>query len=163
MPPKYEPPTVLYATEIEGRYPKFKIHKTLGHARAALTYRSRWGYPQGIVYTLNSKNEWVIFEENILDPVCTVCGVGFGANPDWRNVVMVNGKRSKDRTMMHRNCKAEQEGKQWWVFNPTVHTVYGPFEDAGAANRYLTDKPPTWMAMPHAALKNYNGLKKMTA
>jgi len=37
FPAPPEPPK--YATHIEGRYPKFKMHRTLAHARAAIKIR----------------------------------------------------------------------------------------------------------------------------
>lgn len=56
--------TPAYATEYAHRYPRFKVHKTLGHARAARTHRYptrifTWGRYDSEEKALEHARQWI--------------------------------------------------------------------------------------------------------
>jgi hypothetical protein len=167
VPTKYDRPAEVYATDIKGRHPEFKIHKTLGHARAALTHRgNRWGQPHGCIYHLNGKDEWVVFEEYNPDLRCVKCGeiIADSGTVPWRSVVVVNeGTTNRTRKLMHRNCMETLEATQYWIYFPSKHEVVGPFKDEADAvqYRFTNEIVRGVLVIPHSDLKNYNNLKKV--
>lgn len=59
-PPTFSPPTI--ATRVPARTPEWKTHRTMGHARAALSTRRYWSSTDyGEVWT-HTGAEWVLAE-----------------------------------------------------------------------------------------------------
>ena len=73
---KKKPVTPEYATYLPYRNPQFKIHKTIGHARAALSYK--WPVEAGILYVYKN-NEWVELERSDILTNCSLCRISFSA------------------------------------------------------------------------------------
>lgn len=60
----------LWASYIPNRSPKFKVHKTEGHAKNALAYY--WPHREGIMYE-SVDGEWVERDRAVFPTTCVTC------------------------------------------------------------------------------------------
>ena len=75
MPPEYNSIKGVWASEIEDRSPKFKVHNSEALAYAAVHYKL-YSYPRGgDVYRLGSDNTWVLEHSCRPDLTCSICGL----------------------------------------------------------------------------------------
>lgn len=95
-----------YASYVEGRTPKWKMHTALGLAKNAVLM-SIYGTPRGGAVYENVRGDWQLVFQYEQDWDCVICGenIVLGGRRDWR---VANPRANREQCrIVHYNPRAQ--------------------------------------------------------